>query len=285
MRRNASAADRDTLLERGLGQRVIAVRQAQSSQVGEHTGARGPEVGHPRGHIDRIVHVAQSRERVPEQHQRLHVLRIALQRRPRPCFRVLEAAADQEKIAGLDLKLVVLGEEVSCPHVLRQRIAYVVVRRVGVGELPPGQAELGIDLNRAAVFQDRFIMFPASQIRIPGTDMVEFQGVGIAIAAGDGESGDNRTPDPQANHEPTLEPSSEHARMESKGPTLEPAGANRMNRWKNCSFPRQGRQSRLELALEILGWSDFCRLVSDISAPAPRLLEVPSGNNKAGAEQ
>ena len=154
------------------------------------------------------------------------------ERRPCPCFRVLEAAADQEKIAGLDLKLVVLGKEVGCPHVLRQCVADVVVGRVGIRELPPGLAELGIDLNRAAVLQDRFVIFLASQIRVPGADVVEFQSVGIAIAAGDGESGDNRAPEPQANHEPTLEPSSERARMESKGPTLEPAGANWMNRWK-----------------------------------------------------
>ena len=151
--------DFNGLQESGLGQVPIALGHAQGSQVAIGQPATGLQFDGALDLAHGAVQVLQARERVAQNELRLHVGGIAIDDREDPRARVLELSCQHQERCGLDLGVVVLGQQVGRSYVLSKRGGGIATGRVGLGQLQARLTVLGVLLDGVPELDDRLLEF------------------------------------------------------------------------------------------------------------------------------
>ena len=116
--------------------------------------------------LQRRGEIVQARERAAKQDQGVHVLRILLQHPRGAHARILELLRGQQERGGLELHVVVVGQQIRRTDVLAVAALRIARLQVRLGELQTRFAGAGILLQRIPVLHDGLAKF------LPGDEAV-----------------------------------------------------------------------------------------------------------------
>ena len=174
---------------------MVALGELQCAEICIQARALRRQLGRVLRNGDRVANLPKAGQCVAQEHERANILGIAIEHASRARLRVLEPATEQEKVAGLDLQLHALGQQVGRAHVFRQRVPHLVSGGIRLGKLVSRLAILGRHLDGPPVFENGFRVFLPGQILIARAGVLKLQLLGIADAGRPG--GDSQQEEPE----------------------------------------------------------------------------------------
>ena len=144
----------DGFLERRLRHLPVAARELQNADIREERALSGIGLDCRIQPVHGAIHVVESGERVAQQRQAARVPRRQSKHLLCTSFGVGELVAEQEQGARLQLGVDVVRQGICRADVFAVRVLRVAVARVEVAQLDAGFSQLGIHLQRGAVFDD-----------------------------------------------------------------------------------------------------------------------------------